>query len=106
MSPSGGSQVSTRLRGFSAWGRYEDLEALAPTGDVIGASGIERLRTARTYTTLLELTWVVSELTPNDDEVVASVLHMLRSQDNRDGTFRRGNPGRQAPSLEGGKGSR
>ena len=30
-------------------------------------------------TTLLELVWVVSEITPDDDAVVATVLHMIES---------------------------
>lgn len=43
------------------------------------ASRLESLCARRTRTTLLELVWVVGEITPDDDEVVASVLHMLQS---------------------------
>ncbi len=38
-----------------------------------------RARSHNTPATLLELVWIVSELTPDDDEVVATVVHMLRS---------------------------
>jgi hypothetical protein len=41
--------------------------------------GLWRARARNAPATVLELVWIVSELTPNDDEVVATVSHMIRS---------------------------
>jgi hypothetical protein len=56
--------------------------ATAVTFESAPRSSTRRLWAARARNapaTILELVWLVSELTPNDDEVVATVSHMIRS---------------------------
>ena len=52
------------------------------TGTTFGSESTKRLWLARARNapaTVLELVWIVSELTSNDNEVVATVSHMIRS---------------------------
>jgi len=53
----------------------------AISGNVASNStkGLWPARSRNVPATILELVWIVSELTANDDEVVATVSHMIRS---------------------------
>jgi hypothetical protein len=50
--------------------------ATTPTGST---ERLWRARATNAPATILELVWIVSELTSNDDEVVATVSHMIHS---------------------------
>jgi hypothetical protein len=56
-----------------------EIRTVSPSAREEGAKRLEQLRRRRTRTTVLEIVWIVSEITPDDDEVVATVLHMIRS---------------------------